>query len=149
MPRGRTGLGIEGYENFIQTDASINPGNSGGALVNLRGELIGINTAIVAPRWRQYRYWFCDTGAPGKQQHGAETVASIDKAVKGALAGARLEDAPDDSGVLVLPRPCCCELNGGEGLSISSSAEVCEACLPGVPGSVSGDSNMLWPLMTC
>ena len=45
----RTGLGIEGYENFIQTDASINPGNSGGALVNLRGELVGINTAIIAP----------------------------------------------------------------------------------------------------
>jgi len=46
---GRTGLGIEGYENFIQTDASINPGNSGGALVSLNGELIGINTAIIAP----------------------------------------------------------------------------------------------------
>jgi Do/DeqQ family serine protease len=46
---GRSGLGIEGYENFIQTDASINPGNSGGALVNLRGELVGINTAIIAP----------------------------------------------------------------------------------------------------
>lgn len=46
---GRTGLGIEGYEDFIQTDASINPGNSGGALVNLSGELVGINTAILAP----------------------------------------------------------------------------------------------------
>ncbi len=46
---GRSGLGIEGYEDFIQTDASINPGNSGGALVNLAGELVGINTAILSP----------------------------------------------------------------------------------------------------
>lgn len=46
---GRSGLGIEGYENFIQTDASINPGNSGGALVDLRGHLVGINTAIISP----------------------------------------------------------------------------------------------------
>jgi len=49
--KGRRGLGIEGpegYEDFIQTDASINPGNSGGALVNTRGELIGINTAIIS-----------------------------------------------------------------------------------------------------
>ncbi|AOV18324.1 serine endoprotease DegQ [Acidihalobacter aeolianus] len=46
---GRSGLGLESYEDFIQTDAPINPGNSGGALVNLRGQLVGIDTAILGP----------------------------------------------------------------------------------------------------
>jgi serine protease Do len=46
---GRTGLGKQGYEDFIQTDAAINPGNSGGALVSLKGDLIGINSAIISP----------------------------------------------------------------------------------------------------
>ncbi len=46
---GRSTLGIENYENFIQIDASINPGNSGGALINTQGQLVGINTAILAP----------------------------------------------------------------------------------------------------
>jgi serine protease Do len=46
---GRGGLGIEDYEDFIQTDASINPGNSGGPLINVRGEMMGVNTAILSP----------------------------------------------------------------------------------------------------
>lgn len=46
---GRSGISNDGYEDFIQTDASINPGNSGGALVTLDGTLVGINTAILTP----------------------------------------------------------------------------------------------------
>lgn len=46
---GRSGINLKGYEDFIQTDASINPGNSGGALVDLKGRLVGINTAIIGP----------------------------------------------------------------------------------------------------
>ena len=70
---GRSGLGLEGYEDFIQTDASINPGNSGGALVNSKGELVGINTAIIGP-----------TG--GNVGIGFAVPANMARAVMGQLA---------------------------------------------------------------
>jgi serine protease Do len=66
---GRANLGIEDYEDFIQTDASINPGNSGGALVNDRGELIGINTAILA------------NGSEGNQGIGFAVPVSVARGV--------------------------------------------------------------------
>jgi serine protease Do len=66
---GRANLGIEDYEDFIQTDASINPGNSGGALVNDRGELIGINTAILA------------NGSQGNQGIGFAVPVSVARSV--------------------------------------------------------------------
>jgi serine protease Do len=65
---GRGGLGIEDYEDFLQTDAAINPGNSGGALVNVQGELIGINTAIIS-------------GGGGNQGVGFAVPANMARAV--------------------------------------------------------------------
>ena len=68
---GRSHLGIEDYEDFIHTDAPINPGNSGGALVNDRGDLIGINTAIIAhgSEGNQGIGFARPRGAPGKGRH--------------------------------------------------------------------------------
>ena len=90
---GRSGLGIEDYEDFIQTDASINPGNSGGALVNLRGELVGINTAIFAPGGGNIGIGFA---IPGNMARGIMSqLVSFGKVRRGLLGIAMQDLTPD------------------------------------------------------
>ena len=80
---GRTHLGINTFENFIQTDAAINPGNSGGALVDVSGNLIGINTAIVSRTGGSLGIGFAITTSVAKQimeqiiQTGGVSVAGL------------------------------------------------------------------------
>jgi serine protease Do len=107
---GRTGLGKQGYEDFIQTDAAINPGNSGGALVNLKGELVGINTAIISPGGGNVGIGFAVTinmarrvmeqiVATGKVERGRIGVVMQDvNDVQGAhVAGVRVADVTKGS----------------------------------------------------
>ncbi len=89
----RSGLGIEGYENFIQTDASINPGNSGGALIDLRGELVGINTAILAPSGGNVGIGFA---IPSNMvQQVAQHLADFGEVRRGVL-GVQIQDLTSD-----------------------------------------------------
>ena len=90
---GRTGLGIEGYEDFIQTDASINPGNSGGALVDLRGQLVGINTAILGPAGGNVGIGFAVPANLAKQIMG-DLIKNGD--VKRGSIGIRTQDLTPD-----------------------------------------------------
>lgn len=90
---GRKGLGIEGYENFIQTDASINPGNSGGALVNFKGELIGINTAIMAPGGGNVGIGFAIPVDMAK--HSADQILKYGEVKRGQL-GVVIQDLTPD-----------------------------------------------------
>jgi len=86
---GRSGLGIEGYEDFIQTDASINPGNSGGALVSLRGELVGINTAILSQSGGNIGIGFA---IPIRMAHGIMEQLIAHGEVRRGKLGAQAQD---------------------------------------------------------
>jgi len=108
---GRTDLGIEGFESFIQTDASINPGNSGGPLVDLHGRLVGINTAILAPGGGNVgigfaipvaisRNWGMSSPAQGCSSvcvSGGETGLLSSVGVDGWLCNGALSGQPDPS----------------------------------------------------
>ena len=90
---GRAGVGLADYEDFIQTDAAINPGNSGGALVNLQGELIGINTAIFT---RSGGYMGIGFAIPSNMAKGvARSLKSHGTVVRGWL-GVSIQDLTPD-----------------------------------------------------
>jgi len=89
----RSGLGIGGYEDYIQTDASINPGNSGGALVNLRGELVGINTAIFSRSGGNIGIGFAIPS--NMTRRVAEQLASFGEVRRGYI-GVRTQDLDPD-----------------------------------------------------
>ena len=105
---GRANVGIVDYENFIQTDAAINPGNSGGALVNLQGQLIGINTAIFS---RTGGYMGIGFAIPSQMvKHVMQSLIGHGKVIRGWL-GVSIQklseelanqfDSPDTHGALV------------------------------------------------
>jgi serine protease Do len=105
---GRTGLGKHGYEDFIQTDAAINPGNSGGALINLRGELVGINTAIISPGGGNVGIGFAvpinmarkvmdQLATTGHVERGRIGIALEDLEAPGSTQGARIKEVSPGS----------------------------------------------------
>ena len=107
---GRANLGFAAYEDFIQTDAAINPGNSGGALVNVKGELIGINTGIFS---QSGGYQGIGFAVPSNlAQHIVEELKATGRVSRGTILGVSLSgmtprlaaqlSAPDTKGVVVM-----------------------------------------------
>jgi serine protease Do len=107
---GRTGLGKQGYEDFIQTDAAINPGNSGGGLINLKGELVGINTAIISPGGGNVGIGFAvpinmarkvmeQLAETGRVERGRIGIAleDIEAPTTGSMEGARIKEVSPGS----------------------------------------------------
>ncbi len=90
---GRSGVNVESYEDFIQTDASINPGNSGGALVDIDGQLLGVNTAILSGDGRQHRHRLRDS-----EQHGSRGRRAAPRARQRAARTHRPRDSGRDAG---------------------------------------------------
>ncbi len=106
---GRSGMGITDYEDFIQTDAAINPGNSGGALINTRGELIGINTAILS---RSGGYQGIGFAIPSNMvKNIMDSIINVGKVTRGWL-GVQIQplnaelakqfNLPDEKGALIV-----------------------------------------------
>jgi S1-C subfamily serine protease len=108
---GRRNVGISAYEDFIQTDAAINPGNSGGALINARGELVGINTAIFS---QSGGYQGIGFAVPSNLvQHVVNDLREYGEVRRGTIGGivtidkltpqiAQEVGAPDTSGAIVI-----------------------------------------------
>ena len=99
--KGRSGVGIETYEDFIQTDAAINPGNSGGALVNMKGELVGINTAIASETGGNQGIGFAIPSNMASQI--MKTLITQGKVVRGWLGVGIQDVTPDLAKALNLP----------------------------------------------
>jgi serine protease Do/serine protease DegQ len=95
---GRSGISPEGYEDFIQTDAPINPGNSGGALANLRGELVGVNTAIIGPAGGNVGIGFA---VPSRMVRAVmQQLARFGEVRRGRL-GIQMQDVPGREGAQI------------------------------------------------
>src|SRR5205814_5004633 len=94
---GRSNVGIVDYEDFIQTDAAINPGNSGGALVNTRGELIGINTAIYSETGGYQGIGFAVPANLARQV--VDQLVSKGRVVRGWIGITKISDVADEGGL--------------------------------------------------